>query len=146
MDTTDLAAREAIRDLVARYAVAADRGRFDDVVALFTPDGVLELPDDRRAQGRDGILAFLRGTGADLRAVTTVPTIRHHVTTHEITLTTPTTATGRVYFFVVTERGPDHWGTYRDDCVSTPDGWRFAKRRVRIDGRAEGSWSEERKP
>jgi hypothetical protein len=144
MDSVEPIARDAIRDLVAQYAVAADRGRFDTVVDLFAADGTIELPEGRIARGHDGIRAFLTGTGADLRAATKVPLIRHHVTTHEITLTTPTAATGRVYFLVVTERGLDHWGTYRDDYVHVNGAWRFAKRRVTIDGRAPGSWSAER--
>ena len=37
MELDELIAREAIRDLVARYNAGADGGRFDEVVALFAP-------------------------------------------------------------------------------------------------------------
>ena len=45
------------------------------------------------------------------------------------------------YFFAITERGPDHWGRYRDRLVLRDGRWLFAERKVRVDGRAEGGWS-----
>jgi hypothetical protein len=41
----------------------------------------------------------------------------------------------------VTDRGVDHWGRYRDELVDTEDRWRFARRQVRTDGAAPGSWA-----
>lgn len=139
MTTDDLLARESIRDLVVRYAHAADRGRFDEVAALFAADGSLELPDGRVVVGPAAVRDFLRGTGATLRAGGTPPVLRHHVTTHLIDLHVDGTAAGRAYFLVVTAAGPDHWGCYSDRYVRTGDGWRFAGRRVRVDGRAPDS-------
>ena len=43
MELWELIAREAIRETVASYAHLVDSGRFDDVVELFTADGVLEV-------------------------------------------------------------------------------------------------------
>ena len=106
MQLHDLIARESIRDLVARYAHAADRGRFDEVAELFTEDGVLELPGDRIAAGREAIRTFLTGTGTDLRSATERPWVRHHVSNHRIILHDAGGAEGYAYFFVVTERGP----------------------------------------
>ena len=39
----------------------------------------------------------------------------------------------------VTERGPDHWGHYRDRLVRRDGRWLFAERHVRVDGRSPGS-------
>ena len=39
----ELVARESIRDLVARYNANGDSGRFDQVMALFAPDAVMEI-------------------------------------------------------------------------------------------------------
>jgi len=39
----------------------------------------------------------------------------------------------------VTERGPDHWGRYRDRLVVRDGRWLFAHRRARADGYAPGS-------
>jgi uncharacterized protein (TIGR02246 family) len=145
MDTAELVAREAIRDLVARYAQGADRGRFDEVAALFAPDGVLELPDGTKAIGRDVIRSFLGATGESLGKMAAVPWIRHHVTTHRIVVEDRDRASGHAYFFVMTERGPDHWGRYTDRYVRDGEVWLFAGRRVRLDGYAPGSVAAERR-
>jgi uncharacterized protein (TIGR02246 family) len=145
-DVDAAVARDAIRDLAARYAHAADRGRFDDVAALFAADAVLEMPDGRRLVGRDAVRAFLVETAETMRvAATTGSFIRHHVSSHQITVEAPDSAIGYAYFFVVTDRGPDHWGRYADRYVRTDDGWRFAQRRVRLDGFAPGSRAAERR-
>jgi len=145
-DVDAAVARDAIRDLAARYAHAGDRGRFDDMAALFAPDAVLEMPDGRRLDGRDAIRAFLVETAETMRVAATPGSfIRHHVTTHQITVETSDRASGHAYFFVVTDRGPDHWGRYADRYVRTDDGWRFAARRVKLDGFAPESRAAERR-
>jgi hypothetical protein len=144
MEPWEVAAREAIRDLVARYAHAADSGRFDDLVALFTADGVLRLPGDRDARGHAAIREFLGGTNQSLRAKTTTMLIRHHLSNLRIDVTSATEATGAVYFLVITERGLDHWGRYRDVYAALDGRWLFAERRVRLEGWTPGSWAAER--
>jgi 3-phenylpropionate/cinnamic acid dioxygenase small subunit len=140
VDIRELIAREQIRDIVAAYAHYADSGRFDEMVALFVADGVLETPDRQSHSGRDAIRAFLGGTKVRLaEAAATAPLIRHHVSNLRIEVASPSEATGSAYFFVVTERGPDHWGRYRDRYVSVGGDWRFAHRRVRLDGRRDGA-------
>jgi ketosteroid isomerase-like protein len=140
MEITELVARETIRDLVAAYAHGADRGRFDEVAALFTPDGTLELPDGRRMVGAAAIRTFLAGTtGTTGMAAAKPSSIRHHVSSHRI-MVQGDEATGYAYFLVVTDRGPDHWGRYADRYLRASDGrWLFAARRVRVDGRAATS-------
>jgi len=145
VETWQLIACEQIRDLVAAYAHCADSGRFDELVQLFADDGVLETPDGQQHRGAEGIRAFLSGTRTRLAAATTVPLIRHHVSNLRIVVTGPDDATGAAYFFVVTERGPDHWGRYRDRYVRRGAQWRFAHRRVRLDGYAPGSWAAARR-
>jgi hypothetical protein len=130
-------ARDAIRDLAAAYAHAADRGRVDDLIALFAEQGVLELDDGRRLTGRAAIGAFLRETAEAMRTAPTSPgVLRHHVASHHVVVEAPHAARGWAYFAVFTDRGPDHWGRYRDAYVHTRDGWLFASRHVRVDGRA----------
>lgn len=145
MDLAELCAREAIRDLVASYAHLADGGRFEDLVALFTEDGVLHGGDAPEARGHDRILAFLAGTGRDLENVTRVKLIRHHVSNLRIEVTGPEEARGVAYFLVVTDRGLDHWGRYRDVYARVAGRWLFRHRRARLDGFAPGSWSAERR-
>ena len=145
MDTTDLVAREAIRELVASYAHLADSGRFEELLALFTEDGVLHGGDAPEAHGRDAIQGFLTGAGADLKSVTRAAFIRHHVSNLRIDVVAPDEARGVAYFLVVTERGLDHWGRYRDVYTRIEGQWLFRHRRARLDGFAPGSWSAERR-
>lgn len=139
METWELIAREQIRELVAGYAHCADSGRFDELVALFASDGILETPDGAQHSGPVAIGAFLGATKSRLASATEQALIRHHVSNLRIAVTGPHEASGAAYFFVVTERGPDHWGRYRDRYVCRDGHWRFAHRRVRLDGRARDS-------
>ena len=139
------AARDAIRELVAVYTHCGDGGQFDAFGTLFAPDGVLELDGGRVFAGRDAIRAFVSGTGESVRGSGERAFIRHHVSSVQITLDDPDHAHGASYFFVVTQRGPDHWGRYRDRYVRDGERWLFAHRRVRLDGVAPGSWAAERR-
>jgi ketosteroid isomerase-like protein len=136
MDASELVAREMIRDLVAAYAHAADRGRFGEVAALFTEDGVLELPDDRRLVGRRAIVTFLTDTARSLADTAGRSALRHHVSGHRVLMQGADAAVGYAYFLVVGGAGPDHWGRYADRYVRDGGRWLLASRRVRVDGRA----------
>jgi uncharacterized protein (TIGR02246 family) len=140
-----LLARELIRDLVAAYAELADRGRFAEVAALFAADGVLEVADGAAHRGREAIAAFLAGAGASLRTQTGRSHVRHLVANLRITLSAPAEATGASTFLVLTERGLDHWGRYRDAYVEAGGRWLFRQRRVRVDGWTPGSWAAARR-
>jgi hypothetical protein len=146
METWELIAREGIRDTIARYAHLVDRGRIDELLELFTADGVLEAGDLPPARGREAIRALLTATKARLAAAGSRPWIRHHVSSVRIDLEGPVAATAGSYFLAVTERGPDHWGRYRDRIVESGGRWLFAHRRVRVDGRAPGSWASAPRP
>ena len=63
METWERVARECIRDTVARYNHAGDAGRFDDMVACFTPDGVLRVVGGESHRGHDALRAFFSGVG-----------------------------------------------------------------------------------
>jgi SnoaL-like domain len=135
MDQPQATAREAIRDLLTRYTYNGDRGRIDDLAACFAADGVLEFPGNS-GTGPAGVKAALT-SGARNPAITF---IRHHITPPLITLdASGTRATARSYFAVTSNHGPDHSGTYDDQLVLTADGWRFARRRVRVDWQAATS-------
>ena len=136
MDAWEAAAREAIRELAARYAHCADRGHFDELVALFSPDGVLAIAGREPLAGRDAIRAFLGDTAASLAGGGAPKRLFHHVASHTITVRDRTTASGAAYFFVVTAAGPDHWGRYGDRYIARDGVWLFAERRVRVEGRA----------
>lgn len=139
MELADLLAREAIRDLVARYNAYGDSGLLDRMIELFTDDAVLEVGDDRY-EGRDAIRGLFSGTVDRSAGAAGGPTyVRHSVTTHQIDLADQGHATGRAYFTVLTRVGLDHWGRYLDDYRVVDGAWRFARRRVLTDDFAPGS-------
>ena len=138
MDLDELLAREAIRDLVARYNANGDSGRFDAVLALFTDDAVLEA-DGISYEGAERIREmFVTAAGA---MAGTGGALRHFTATLQIDVTSDSTATGRAYYAVVMADGLDHWGRYLDDYVRAGDSWRIARRRVLVDGEAAGGWA-----
>jgi hypothetical protein len=137
MERWELEAREAIRSIIGRYAHCADRGHFAELVSLFTEDGALAIAGRDPLVGRDAIRSFLTATKSTLAVQSARPFIRHHVSSILIDVAARNTATAASYFFVITERGPDHWGRYRDELARTADGWLFRRRTVRLDGRRE---------
>lgn len=131
----ELITREHIRDLLARYTYNGDRGRVAELAACFAPDGILEFLGITTA-GPHAIQAVLT-SGTRTPAIGFV---RHHITNPLIDVAGDNqTASARSYFQVISNRGPDHAGTYSDKLTLTSEGWRFAHRLVRIDWQAEAS-------
>ena len=141
MNVEELTAREAIRDLVARYNANADTGRFREVATLFARDAVMVLPDGRTLEGRAEIDAMFRGVKGQVEA--NAPDagqhLRHFTATLQIDLELPNRARSRCYFQVLLSHGLDHWGRYVDEFTRQEGTWLFARRDVLIDGRVEGS-------
>ncbi len=152
----ELMARESVRDTLASYHFAGDRGRLDDLAACFHPDGTLDVvgaePLVGREAIRDGLAQLLtarrRSAAPDDPAGSAVPDtpappgyIRHHLATPHFRLVTPSEIHTSSYFAVMTAIGLDHWGRYAD--VLTPDQqsgrWLIRRRVVTVDGHAPGS-------
>lgn len=133
--------REAVRDLVARYTWAGDRGRSADLAALFAADGVLDVGEHGGIwDGPDEIARQLDAVAERMVASGDTPgPVRHHVSSLVIDVVSPTEATASSYFLVVTAIGIDHWGRYRDRFVCTDERWRFVERSVRVDGHVPGT-------
>src|SRR5262245_13684178 len=111
MEVSDLASREAIRELVASYAQLTDRGRSAELAELFAEDGVLQVDERPPLRGRAAIRDFLAGVTTDRRVTSPGGAfIRHHTSNLRITLDGGDGASGGCYFLVVTDRGLDHWG------------------------------------
>jgi SnoaL-like protein len=140
METWELIARESIRETIARYAHYADTGRFAELVGLFTEDGILEIHERPPLRSRTAIAEFLNGTRASLAATVERPYIRHHTSSLTIEVLSPDEAGAKSYFLAITDRGPDHWGRYRDSLARVGDTWLFRHRLVRPDGHSPSSW------
>lgn len=141
MDNSAAVAREAIRDLVARYNYYGDRGRSSDVADLFAEDGVLEhTAADRvlRHAGRTAIAAYLEQIKAqwleESRGQSTSPHVFHSVGTHVIDLVDDTSARGTCYVTLLRWHGLAEWGSYQDQYVRVGDRWLFASRRAKTEG------------
>ena len=138
MEAWETAAREEIRELVARYTHLGDGGRFDELVLLFEPDAVVETDMvEGELQGRAAIKAWISGLGRDHGGEPGQTYMRHHVSNLTIDVEGPEAATGAAYWLVTTDNGLWKWGRYRDVYKRAGDGpWRFARRRIRGDRRA----------
>jgi hypothetical protein len=135
MEHWELAARESVRDLIAHYNLAGDRGWLDDMLELFTPDATLTI-DGTDHIGRDAIRAvFAQAKGPHPEL------IRHHTATLKIDVADADHASSRCYFQVLTMRGLDHWGRYTDRFARHVDRWQFSHRSVRVDGATAGGWA-----
>jgi hypothetical protein len=139
MNHAEAIAREEIRDVISRYNHAGDRGRLDELVRCFAPDGVLDLKDVPPLEGRDAIAAHLGGVVTRLAEATTRPVLRHHVSSIRIELEGSDSAGAASYFLVFTEVGLDHWGRYGDRFARVDGEWLIAHRRVRVDGATPSS-------
>jgi hypothetical protein len=139
MDAAETVAREAIRDVIARYNHAGDRGRLDALLACFSPDGEMDLEGVPLLRGREAIRGHLEGVVRDLAKSTARATLRHHVSSLLIELTGADTANAFSYFVTYTEIGLDHWGRYQDRLVRQGGAWLLSHRRVRVDGASKGS-------
>ena len=142
MEPWELDAREQIRDLVARYNVQGDAGRLGEMLELFAPDAELAF-EDRVHRGLDEIRAMFTDAAQSTRARPR-GLLRHFTATHQIDLLDRDRARGRCYFQALTESGLDHWGRYVDEYRRIDGLWRYATRRIELDGRVPGGWADSR--
>jgi len=136
----ELHAREQIRDLVARYNANGDSGRLDAVIDLFAADATLEI-DSGRYDGPAEIRRMFERASEQTRSEPD-SYIRHFTATHQIDLVDENTAVGRAYFQVLGPAGLDHWGRYLDRYTRSAGTWKFGSRKVVVDGRVAGGWSD----
>jgi hypothetical protein len=143
MEIWELAARERIRDTLARYNWSGDALRLDELAQTFCEDGELELRGAQPVRGREAIVEFLGGTVASPNAVAEASSVkrivRHNVTNIRFTDVTPEQARVACYFTVVTEIGLDHYGRYRDVFAPVGDDWLIRHRFVSTDWSAPNS-------
>jgi hypothetical protein len=122
-----LADKDAIRELLAVYCFHLDNDEFEQMAALFTPDGVWETAFGT-GSGRAGIVAQARSiaTGERPRRV--------HQTTNIVVELDGETATARSNWllFQNSKAGPviGSGGAYADRLVKQGGRWFFKHRRI----------------
>ena len=127
--------RTRIRDLTARYNRCFDDGDVEAFASTFTEDGVMEVVGGFEVKGRAGLLEMCRRTPYGVVHVTVDATVEidgdravQDVTVMVLQRPKPDAAPDQRH--TTLERS----GRYHDELVRTPDGWRFARRTVTLDG------------
>ena len=138
MELWEVSAREHVRDLIAHYNLAGDRGWIDDVLGLFATDATLTI-DGTDHIGHEAIRAVFTDAAGPHPEL-----IRHLTATLQIDVPAPDRASSRCYFQVLTVNGLDHWGRYTDRYECVDGTWRFSARSVRVDGATPGGWGARR--
>jgi uncharacterized protein (TIGR02246 family) len=121
--------RDAIEDLVHRYADAVVHRDPEQWSSTWAPDAVWELGKGRRVEGRDAILGLWNSAMDGFRAVV------QHVVNGTVDLDDAAgTGTGRWYIIEHWHRADDSRGillAYYDDTYVGVDGnWMFASREL----------------
>jgi SnoaL-like domain len=119
-----------ISDALARYCIALDDRRLEDLELSFTPD----LEWDYEGFGSGSDLDSLR----EMIRTALIPITRTQHATSATQLVTPTSEGAAVRSYILAQHvrpgaPAGHLfmiaGWYFDDLVQTPDGWRIARRR-----------------
>ena len=124
--------RQELVDLVCAYARAMDLQRPEDLVGLFTEDGVLDYgPGFGRIAGHEAMRKRFKSGNAIFE------TSRHYLTNIQVEFEGADRARGVTYVYAWHRFGggkPDGhvYGEYRDVFVRTPQGWRIAERRLLV--------------
>ncbi|KRB81472.1 hypothetical protein ASE00_15985 [Sphingomonas sp. Root710] len=123
-----LEARDAIRDLVARYCHYVRERRHEEIVDLYTPDGVFDMPAVMAEGGvRSGRAAIAETFARNNEAMDPWPFTHNHV----IDLTGDDSATGHVYteFRIGSEAMRVRFvGVYHDEYARYDGVWKFRRR------------------
>jgi hypothetical protein len=142
MELWELAARERIRDTLARYNWSGDALRLDELAETFCEEGELELRGSEPVRGRAAIvdlLGVVSEPNTTAQASGAKRIVRHNVTNIRFTDVRPDEARVACYFTVFTEIGLDHYGRYRDVFVPVGDDWLIRHRFVSTDWSAPDS-------
>lgn len=128
MDINDLADRLAIQDVQIEYANALDANEWDRLDAVFLPEGVADYGGIARCDGLAAIKEICSG------ALSPLTSSQHLLGNHWARIDGDKAQAG-CYFQAQHTRagwpGGDNYiiaGTYNDELVRTPAGWRIAHR------------------
>lgn len=123
--------RTLIRELTARYGRFFDECEPSEFAETFTDDGVMEVEGGPVTEGREALAEMCRHTPWGTMHVTTDATVdvRGDEATQVVTILVMSRSPAR-------DKPPRVVGTgrYVDRLTRTPDGWKFAHRKVTLDG------------
>lgn len=125
-DVAALMDRAAIIDLTVAYGAALDERDWDGVAAVFLPDATAVYTDREHSSAEEIVTRCREGLGRCDAS--------HHMITNQLVQLDGDQATCRSTFQAQHIRTPEAGGnfiiagTYEDDLVRTPDGWRISHR------------------
>lgn len=146
-DAGRLQDREDIRTLISRSVRSLNEGRFADFIALFADGGHYVLEADSAEIGKTMIWLDLDRNELDAlleespQHVHDLAARKHMVTVEEVDFAVDGTAVEALSSFSVFRTNIDGRtevyavGNYEDQLVGGEDGWRIARRRVRVQTR-----------
>jgi ketosteroid isomerase-like protein len=117
--------RDEILQLLYRYNHAMDSGDAHGWADLFTEDAVFDAAG-QVVSGREALVEFASSVGGS-----------RHVLANPVIDVAGDTATARAYLFLFRGTTVSIVGSYEDEVVRTPAGWRFAKRVFTRDAAAD---------
>ena len=117
-----------IQQLYARYNHAIDSGNAEEWADTFTADGSF----NNRFTGREALLGFIKVWKEQMNGAN-----RRHWNSNLSIRGSSEAASGAVYLLLLEVGGKApvmlNTGTYADELVKTPTGWRFKSRTVKLD-------------
>ena len=126
--------KEELRDLVTRYCLYIDSGRYDDWVATFTEDGVFDSPILGRWQGKAALKQF-----TDKYRTWTGNNQPRHCVMNVLVNVEGNHATGECYLLMThASEGKTELvvsGRYEDRMEKVNGKWLFKERKVKPDNR-----------
>ena len=126
---TELAEKDAIREVMAEYCFRLDNDRFADMAALFTEDGTWDTAFGK-GTGRAEVEALVRRIR---QSANPRPRAIHHVTNVVIKVAGPTAKCFSNWVVVQNSpQGPKigSAGSYTDDMVNQDGRWLFRYRKI----------------
>ena len=126
--------KEELRDLITRYCLYIDSGRYDDWVATFTEDGVFDSPILGRWQGRVALKQF-----TEKYRTWTGDNQPRHCVMNVLVNVEGNHATGECYLLMThASEGKTELvvsGRYEDRMEKVNGKWLFKERKVKPDNR-----------
>ena len=125
---TELADREAIRELPVRYCDCVWQNTLDAMIDLFAKDGQFITKGRKREVTTKGHADLHKMYAGALGEINPRPYIHNHV----VDLKSKTTATGRCYVELRSAKKNFEWigtGFYDDEYVKVDGKWKFASRK-----------------
>jgi hypothetical protein len=133
MNIEEMLIREAIRYTISRYISAIDRGAYEELAEVFTPDGTMTFGGHASLVGHDRIMSSMR-QGAERRGAFAPGNFQRHLLGHSMINIIDGRAARSVHYILVTsEVGIDHSGIYVDDFVKSGDRWLIARRKANLE-------------